>query len=180
MAKWSDRRQAVADLNRLAANDLQRLLGDLTTAGSVREALRDVLPLLVQRYGQAAATLAANAYDDMRDEAAVAKRFTAIPAEVTKTGTDALIGWAAGEATDDQAFQSLVLGGVQRRIAKFDRLTIMQSSIADPSARGWQRVGVGECDFCRLLLGRGAVYSEDTADFQAHDHCGCTAEPAFI
>ena len=53
------------------------------------------------------------------------------------------------------------------------------SSTTDPKARGWQRVGVGECDFCSMLIGRGAVYSEATADFLSHDHCHCYAEPAF-
>lgn len=35
------------------------------------------------------------------------------------------------------------------------------------------------CAFCRMLAGRGAVYSENTGRFQAHDHCACTAEPDF-
>jgi hypothetical protein len=30
-----------------------------------------------------------------------------------------------------------------------------------------------------MLIGRGAVYSEATADFAAHDHCKCSAVPAF-
>jgi hypothetical protein len=30
-----------------------------------------------------------------------------------------------------------------------------------------------------MLIGRGAVYSEATADFQSHDHCNCQAEPAW-
>lgn len=179
MAKWSERRQAVADLNRLAANDIERLLGDLTNVSDVQTALNDILPALIHTYGSAASTLAANWYDDLREELAVARRFTAIPADVKDVGADALVGWASSTATDDASFQTLLLGGLQRRIAQFDRLTIMGSSVADPSAQGWKRVGVGECDFCQLLLGRGAVYSEVTADFQAHDRCGCTAVPEF-
>jgi hypothetical protein len=31
-----------------------------------------------------------------------------------------------------------------------------------------------------MLVDRGNVYSADTARFAAHDHCDCTAEPAFI
>jgi hypothetical protein len=30
-----------------------------------------------------------------------------------------------------------------------------------------------------MLADRGAVYSEATADFAAHDHCGCSAEPVY-
>lgn len=179
MTKWSERRDAVADLNRLAANDIERLLGDLTNVSDVQTALNDILPALIQRYGLAAATLAANWYDDLRDELGIRRRFSAIPAEVSDVGAPALVGWASSTATDDAAFQTLLLGGVQRRIAQFDRLTIMGSSIADPSARGWQRVGAGECDFCSLLIGRGFVYSEATADFESHDHCRCTSEPVW-
>jgi hypothetical protein len=70
---------------------------------------------------------------------------------------------------------------MQRRIANFSRQTVMGSSVADPKARGWQRVGAGECKtgFCDMLIGRGAVYSEASADFAAHDHCKCSAAPAF-
>jgi hypothetical protein len=43
-----------------------------------------------------------------------------------------------------------------------------------------QRVlGGAGCDFCQMLAGRGEVYSAETADFEAHDHCGCTAEPIY-
>jgi hypothetical protein len=30
-----------------------------------------------------------------------------------------------------------------------------------------------------MLAGRGSVYSADTAEFEAHDHCGCSAEPVY-
>jgi hypothetical protein len=179
MPQWSERRQAIADLNELAAHDIRRLLGDLTNTKNVQAALHDILPVLIQTYGSAAASLAADWYDDFRAQAEAAKRFAAVPAEIKDVGAHALVGWAAAEATDDAAFGVLLLGGVQRRIANFDRLTITGSSVADPSARGWMRVGVGECDFCQDLLDRGAVYSEATADFEAHDNCRCSAVPEF-
>jgi hypothetical protein len=30
-----------------------------------------------------------------------------------------------------------------------------------------------------MLIARGAVYTEVTADFASHDHCNCSAVPAF-
>lgn len=75
---------------------------------------------------------------------------------------------------------TLIGGGLQRTIANQHRGTVTASSIADPKARGWRRVGSGvSCDFCQMLLGRGAVYIEETADFATHDHCNCSAEPDF-
>lgn len=173
-------RRDIAELNRLMANDVSRMWAGAETVDAVEEALRDVLPELIATYGSAAATVAADWYDDLRERASAPKRFTAIPAQITETGTQALIGWAKSEATDFLTFQGFVLAGSQRRMANFSRFTVTGSSTADPSARGWRRVGVGECDFCQMLLDRGAVYSEATADFEAHDGCQCGAEPEFV
>lgn len=172
-------RRDVALLAREAQSDLATLWRDADTAAAVEEVLRDILPGLIDLYGAAVATVAADWYDDLRDENDVRGRFTAVAAEVPETGAQALVGWALAEAQDVNTFRTLVEGGTQRRIANFGRLTIAQSSIADPQARGWKRTGKGDCEFCRMLIGRGAVYSEATADFPAHDHCNCAAVPAW-
>lgn len=70
-------------------------------------------------------------------------------------------------------------GAATRLILDAGRDTVTKSSIADPSIAGWKRVGTGRCDFCRMLIGRGAVYREASASFQSHDHCTCTAEPEY-
>lgn len=38
-----------------------------------------------------------------------------------------------------------------------------------------QLSGTENCAFCAMLVSRGAVYSERTAHFQAHNNCDCTA-----
>jgi hypothetical protein len=35
------------------------------------------------------------------------------------------------------------------------------------------------CDFCSMLADRGAVYGEASAEFEAHDHCSCSAQPVY-
>lgn len=174
-------RSDTALLVRYAETDLTALWRQVKTAAEAETALRDVLPGLVDTYGAAAATVAANWYDDLRDKVDAKQRFRAIPADIRDNGAQALIGWAVNEATDMDSLQALVLGGTQRRIANFARQTVMGSSVEDPAAVGWQRVGVGECKtgFCDMLIARGAVYTEATADFAAHDHCQCSAVPAF-
>jgi hypothetical protein len=172
-------RSGVDGLAVLATRELAQLWRDVEEAVALEATLRDALPALIETYGAAAATLAADWYDDTRDEAEVRRFFQAIPADIPDVGAQPLVGWALSEATNLTAFQSLVEGGTQRRIANFARQTVTESAIADPSAVGWQRVGVGGCDFCRMLIGRGAVYRESTAHFEAHDHCHCTAVPAF-
>lgn len=178
-------RRDVADLVAVALSDVGVVFRQVDTAEAAREALQDILPSLVALYGAAAATLSADWYDDIRDTDGARGRFTAIPAEVdpATAGTTELAGWGVGplfQAEPDwDSARSLVQGGLQRRITNASRETITGSSVADPAADGWQRVGSGECAFCDMLIGRGAVYSEASADFASHDHCACSATPAF-
>jgi len=174
-----DLRDGVKGLVGYASRDLHALWRQVSSAAEAEVALRDILPGLIDTYGAAAGTLAADWYDEHRDKLEVPGHFRAIPADVKDAGAQALVGWATATATDMSSLQSLVLGGTQRRIANFSRGTITGSSIADPKATGWQRVGSGECAFCAMLIGRGAVYSEASADFASHDHCNCSAVPAF-
>src|SRR5690625_606941 len=184
MPPVSQLRGDVAALVTLALSDLDGLWSQVGTLEQAREALRDVLPELYGAYGAAAATVAADWYDDLRDEVAAAGRFTAIPAELREPGTDELARWGVspllGENPDWDAARSLVAGGLQRRIADVGRRTVMGSAVADPGADGWQRVASGGgCSFCSMLAGRGAVYTEETVDFASHDHCRCTTAVAW-
>ena len=179
----TDLRNAVRDLHSLAADDLRGLWRQVTNLDEAREALEDVLPLLTRTYGQAAAAVAADWYDELRDELNIGSRFSAIVADLDDQGADVLARWGVepllGSEPDWRRAQVLIDGGLQRRIANGARETVRISSIEDPQAQGWQRTGGGDCAFCDMLIGRGAVYSEATADFAAHDHCQCAAVPAF-
>lgn len=173
-------RRETSGLVRLAERDLSALWRLVADGAATETALRDLLPTIVTTYGQAGAALAADWYDGQRDAAEVRGRFTAVPLDANDRGSQALVGWALAEATDDASLRTLISGGVQRRIADHVRYTIAGSSVEDPAARGWKRVGDGSsCSFCSMLLGRGAVYTEATADFSSHDHCGCSAAPAW-
>lgn len=179
MPAASQLRSNQASLAGLAADDLMALWRQVSNAAEARIALFDVLPKLIETYGSAAASLAADWYDEARSELDIKGGFRAVPADLGDQNAASLIAWATDKGTDLDTVLTLVNGGVQKRIAMFSRLTIAGSSIADPHAGGWQREGAGECDFCEMLISRGAVYSEDTADFGAHDHCHCIAVPAF-
>jgi hypothetical protein len=172
-------RSGVATLTRGLNNDLTVLWGRGNTPQQIEAALHDVLPALIDRYGIAAASLAAQWYDNLRERLQVPKAFTAPPADVPDSGGHALIGWAGDTATDYATFQTLIAGGAQRRVANFARQTVMGASLEDPQAQGWQRESNGGCEFCDMLAARGAVYSEASADFASHDHCNCYAVPEF-
>lgn len=70
---------------------------------------------------------------------------------------------------------SLTSGTIVRHVLDGGRSTLTATVARDPRAGGWRRVlGGGGCDFCRGLAGQTV-----DADFQAHDNCGCTAEPVY-
>lgn len=173
-------RPETAKLVRLAGRDLSRLWRLVANGAAADEALHDLLPAIIREYGAAGGAMAAEWYDQQREKVGARGRFTAVPLQPDDRGAHSLVGWAIDTATDDAALHSLILGGVQRRIVDHVRYTVTTSAVADPAARGWMRVGDGNtCEFCSMLLGRGAVYTEATADFESHDHCGCSAAPAF-
>ncbi len=187
MATPAEHRAALVGLTRLARRDLFALWASLEGLGAAktREALRDLLPVLGDRYGAAAATLAADWFDDLRDAADVRGAFRADPAgDVGQDRWDALARYGVGplfDADPDRAAALLRLeGGVQRTVADRHRLTIVENSIRDPRAVGWRRVGVGSnCGFCRMLIDRGHVYTEASVTFRSHDHCNCAASPSW-
>ena len=177
-------RADLTELVRLAEADLSVVFRKVTNAELVKGALNDILPKLVALYGSAAASLAADWYEEQRVKAEVRGRFQAITAELPTTGrTEALAGFAVGPLYGAKPDAALALvkasGGLQRIIFNADRYTVMGSSVKDPRARGWQREGNGECQFCALLISRGAVYTEGSVDFESHDRCRCVGVPAF-
>lgn len=187
-------RSGIKTIDYFAARDLGLLWRGLDTSRVARVALHDVLPQTINIYGEASASLAADWYDQTRAEAGVRGLFQVIPAEVGVTpgtgGAHQLADWVGdyldrtdtGVLTAEQisTAQQMINGGVQRRIANAARSTITESSIKDPEAAGWYRYTASTgCEFCRMLAGRGAVYSEQGVKFGAHDHCSCMAAPAF-
>lgn len=176
-------RADLAELVGVAQRDLSILFRQFDTAAAARDGLMDVLPRLTAIYGEAAATLGADWYDDLRDAAGARGGFRAIPAETAPRGqTDALARWSVAPlfaAEPDYATTLIkVAGGMQRLIANADRETVRRSSIQDRGAQGWVRMGAGECDWCEQYLD-GEIHYTEGYDFEAHDHCNCTAVPAF-
>lgn len=184
----SEARQGLIDLTTLARRELFGLWRELSDmpAGDLLDALLAILPIIGEEYGSAASSLAADWYDDERDRAGVRGVFVAEPAALPTAGRwESLANWALrGPLSDPDADRAsslaLVEGGLQRTIADQHRLTVVDNTKRDKAAKGWRRVGVGDnCAFCRMLIDRGAVYTQAGALFKSHDHCNCMAAPAF-
>lgn len=86
----------------------------------------------------------------------------------------------AGLSVPDAAQAGLVraVGSLGKLILNGGRRTIVTATQADPQAQGWARVtSGGACAFCKGLAAQGAHYkSAKSADFEAHDGCGCSPE----
>lgn len=197
-------KDAQATIVALATRDLEEFFAslDLDRPEQARDALVAYMPLLIQRYGSAVATLAADWYDEVRSLNRIVGRFravAAVPVDVTASVEATVrrsMGAAFAPATATAvaagalpiigaAASSTILPALTDPMTKLvlapSRETILTSTIADPKASGWQRITrPGSCKFCRMLAGRpGAVYKERTADFAAHGHCNCAAAPSW-
>lgn len=170
---------ALRHIYALARADLQSALAlvDMADSAAVADVIVTYVPVIAERYGLAAGALAADWYDELRDREGVRGAFSAVVADLPTQGRyEALAAWAA----DKNDVEALVAGGLQRVLANMHRETIMRSSFADPQAAGWARFsggGDGSCPFCYMLISRGAVFTDRTARFGAHDSCNCQAGP---
>lgn len=175
--------EQVAVITDIAAEDLSFIWRGLSPQEAT-EALFDMLPSVIDTWAAAAGALSADWYDQRREDADIAGRFTAIIPDLGDAGADELAGWASQaidlDEPDWDLARSRVDGGMQRRITNTSRETIIKSSLEDPHARGWQRVArAGGCAFCVMLAGRGTIYRAKNVRFGAHDHCHCSAVPAW-
>lgn len=148
----------------------------------------DAIGLVVPTYYNAAGTLAAAWYDELRDEAGPRTLYT--PSVIGDPTTD----WIEREVNRFRADLDLALEeDVNRLVAEAAALaekeaargfrdTIVGNARIDEDAIGWSRVArPGACKFCLMLAGKGSVYrSESTAIFAAHKNCHCAARPEFV
>lgn len=187
----AEHRQALASLTTLTLRDLRRiwLAAQNPNAAVVRDVLMDAVPLLAEAYGDMAGALAADYYEDVREQAEAPGRHVAQPAALPGTARyEALVRWGVDplfqEAPEALLALSRIGGGLQRIVSDVSRETIATNSVRDPQAQGWIRIASpGACSFCRMLADRRGdgqgVYKESTVRFASHDDCGCSAAPAF-
>jgi hypothetical protein len=173
-------RSETDQLVNLANRDLSRLWRLIANGASADQALHDLLPAIVREYGAAGGALASEWYDQQREKADARGRFIAAPIPADDRGAHALVGVALTQARDDSTLRTLILGGVQRRVADHVRLTVANNAVEDRAAQGWVRVGEGGCKsgWCDQFLD-GEVRTVAGYDFDAHDNCRCSVIPAF-
>lgn len=166
---------------RLAQNALLAFWGrlDLSDPYKARDALLAFMPILVKRYGETAATLAADWYEGMRARE-VGGRFTALVADAAPAEqVQKNVRFFAGHLFDGtpQVMLSAMAGVAQKHVVDASRATIRDNTFRDPAKPRYARIPTGKCcAWCSLLASRGFVYrTADTAGehahFHAHDRC---------
>lgn len=185
----SEAREALVGLTAITQDEMASVLREFRVAGlsaeQVRDALADLLPGLGTEYHLAASALAADWFDDLREQAEAPGRYIAEPVEPpTPARWTALARWGVdplfAAEPDWTSALALLAGGMQRTVADGHRLTVVENSLRDPRASGWSRVGVGDnCGFCNMLIDRGAVYTDASVTFRSHDNCNCAASPTW-
>lgn len=167
----------------MARADLEELVKriDFSNAGLARDALLEIVPDLVREYGDIAASVAADWYEEVRAAAGVASAHTAtLSAGVDVAQVQGSVRWAAGSLWGENPTEALALlnGAMQRFISYSTRDTIARNVAGDRSKPRYARVpsGATTCAFCEMLASRGFVYhSKQTAGMRRdfHDDCNC-------
>ncbi len=181
--------QANRDIRALVTRDMRSLWArlDVADALAVKASLEAVLPDLVAAYGELAVTVAADFFDEMRENARVVGRHGAVLAPVVdvaevRTGARWAITPLFGGDGPTAALGRLTQV-VDRLALQPGRDTIDLSVRRDPADARWARVPVGKtCAFCTMLASRGAEYGSARAAGDGnrfHADCDCTPTPVW-
>lgn len=195
-------RRAQSSLTRLLVRDM-RGLRRLIIPSRLQESVPDwieAVRALVDQYGSASASLAADYYEAERVAAAVTGRFTVpLVKPPPDEQVDNSLRWATKDiwerdpedpATTDAQREPLDVrlaqaekkaeAVAQKLVTDQGRGTVQEAVRRDSQATAWARTAaLGACAFCKMLVTRRAVYKQDTADFRAHDGCHCGVVPVF-
>lgn len=161
---------------------------DLSRPVVARDALLEFVPVLTDTYGESAAVMAADWYDELRSTQPVSRQFRAtmappFPAEHVQRRVQ--YGATHLFTGTPEAILPFLSTALSEYVLQPGRDTVQQSAMADPDAAGWHRETrptesyPSGCGFCRLLEGRGGVYKRSTATFEAHGGCNCVAVPSW-
>jgi hypothetical protein len=180
--------QANDGIAALIERDLAAFFASLDPARPdvVRLELFEFIPVLVAQYGDIAATVAADWYDELRAAEGVPGRFRAplaglVPDEIINSrlgyATRAAGPLFTGDFDTLTAFLALMTNEYSLQPG---RDTVTQAAHRDNAA--WARIPEpGACFFCLMLASRGFVYSESAVSDsnKFHGKCRCTPMPVW-
>lgn len=185
LTQFEQANNGIADL---VESDLTDFLGALNfeRPEAVQAALFEYMPALVSEYGDVAASVAADWYDELRASEGVPGSFRASLAPgVPLEQVNARVGYATRASgplwLGDSGTLAAFLGMMANEcVLQPGRDTVMEAAHSDKAA--YARVPEpGACKFCLMLASRGFVYSKATAGGakKFHGKCRCNAMPVW-
>lgn len=179
----SEHQQALADLTTLAAAALVEVWAAtrVDDAPAATLVMVETVPLITTAYGDVAAGLAADYYDESRAAARVAGRYRAIPAPVAPLEqVEKLVRWAVGPLWSETPNPNLALTKIaattERLVRQPARQTVLDNTERDPQAKRPQRITApGGCSFCLMVASNLSTSGRG----HYHDNCRCGEAPMF-
>jgi hypothetical protein len=157
---------------------------DLADLDRSRDALLAFMQANVAQYGDLAAAVTAEWYDELRAQAGIAGQFRAIPGpSAPANAVEGTTRWAVGMLYQDNPTGTLTAlrMATGRFILNTGRNTVATNATRERAR--WARVPTGAktCEFCMMLASRGFAYSsQHTALGSAfHADCDCVTVPAW-
>lgn len=162
MATITERRAALAELERLMRGDIDALWRSAGMADDFAAWVIGAFPELVAQYGTIAADLAAEWYEEAAP--ALAYQATAAPLPPLEKWA-ASASWALNVGVGASSLD-LLGGTAQRGIFDQYRTTIITNAETEGASYA-RHASANACEFCRMLATRGDVYSSMEAATRA-------------
>lgn len=193
MAADGEHRARVAKVRAQVAKDLATLWRLSFDSDDVERSWRrfevGAVPLVMAGYALSARE-AGRYIDVLRGEAGFGRSQLAAPPVLERGRLERALGYTArvgtlvgirsGRTPQEAGEVALVrtVGTAVRLVTEGANAMVMATVGQDRQAKGWRRVTDGDpCDWCASQAALGVV--SQGYRFGAHDHCGCTAAPAY-
>lgn len=180
--------QANDGIASLVERDLDAFLASLNFGrpDAVKLDLFEYVPALVSQYGDMAASVAADWYEELRASEGVRGSFrAALAPSLPDEQVNARLGFATRAGGPLYAGDSDTLGSFLTLMANEYSLQPGRDTVAEAAHKdgaGYARVPEpGACKFCLMLASRGFVYSKDSAgqSRKFHGKCRCNIMPVW-
>lgn len=184
----SKAQQQSVDLAVREMKALWRSIGGLAPEWQ-RDMLLETVPALVSKYGDVAATAAAQWYEKTRSKQVPGPYEPVTSGHFPDQAIRDRLRYGAADLFEDSStveFAAWLEGALQRWVMYSGRQTIAMNAGRDPARPRFARVPTGSrtCAWCEIMCSRGFVYySERTALERRgsgrlyHDRCDCQAVP---
>lgn len=178
--------RALSENVELAKAEMRKLIGwARKMAGMSDEELLDFVvnsySALVAKYGDQAASVALEFYDQQRKAAGIMTDYDITisdghDAALTRADVQVAFDEHKDAGTGDDELASRVAGMAARRVMQRADSTIIGNAARDPAKPKWAFVPhAGACGWCILLGSRGFEYTSDaTAKVSRHHGCSCS------